>query len=48
MPPLKWWDGAVDPKGDKLYVTWNVSRGGKAWDACALTVIHIPQAERLE
>jgi len=39
---------AVDPKGDKLYVTWNVSRGGKAWDACALTVIHIPPAERLE
>jgi len=37
---------AVDPKGDKLYVTWNVSRGGKAWDCCALTVIHIPESER--
>ncbi len=37
---------AVDPKGDKLYVTWNVNRGGKAWDCCALTVIHIPESER--
>jgi hypothetical protein len=38
---------AVDPKGDKLYVTWNVSRsGGKVWDCCALTVIHIPESER--
>lgn len=37
---------AVDPKGDKLYVTWNVSRGSPVWDCCALTVIHIPEAER--
>jgi hypothetical protein len=37
---------AVDPKGDKLYVTWNVSRGGRVWDCCALTVIHIPESER--
>jgi hypothetical protein len=37
---------AVDPKGDKLYVTWNVNRGSKAWDCCALTVIHIPESER--
>lgn len=37
---------ALDPKGDKLYVTWNVNRGGKAWDCCALTVIHIPESER--
>ncbi len=37
---------AVDPKGDKLYVTWNVNRGGKVWDCCALTVIHIPASER--
>ena len=33
-------------KGDKLYVTWNASRGGKVWDCCALTAIHIPKAER--
>lgn len=37
---------ALDPKGDKLYVTWNVNRGGKVWDCCALTVIHIPESER--
>ena len=37
---------AVDPKGDKLYVTWNVNRGGKVWDCCALSVIHIPASER--
>jgi hypothetical protein len=37
---------AVDPKGDKLYVTWNVSRGGRVWDCCALSVIHIPETER--
>jgi len=36
----------VDPQGDKLYVTWNVSRGSRAWDCCALTVIHIPEGER--
>lgn len=39
---------AVDPAGDKLYVTWNVSRGSRAWDCCALTVIHIPESERQE
>ena len=37
---------AVSPTGDKLYVTWNASRGSRAWDCCALTVIHIPEAER--
>lgn len=37
---------AVSEKGDKLYVTWNVSRGSRAWDCCALTVIHIPPTER--
>ena len=37
---------AVDPSGDKVYITWNVSRGSRAWDSCALTVVHIPRAER--
>src|SRR5262249_26133022 len=38
---------AVDPKGDRVYVTWNVRRAGdKAWDCCALTVIHVPESER--
>jgi len=38
---------AIDPKGDKLYVTWNVDRGvARGWDCCAVTVIHIPESER--
>ncbi len=37
---------AVDPSGDKLFVTWNNSRGSKAWDSCVLTVLHIPESER--
>ncbi len=37
---------AVDPAGDKLYITWNANRASKAWDTCALTVIHIPKSER--
>jgi hypothetical protein len=38
---------AVDRRGDKLYITWNVSRtGGKVWDCCVLTVVHIPESER--
>jgi hypothetical protein len=40
------YSAAVDPAGDKLYVTWNVSRGSRAWDCCALTVVHIPASER--
>jgi hypothetical protein len=40
------YSAAVDARGDTLYVTWNVSRGSKAWDSCALTVIHIPESER--
>ena len=37
---------AVDPKEDKLYITWNVNRGSRAWDCCGLMVIHIPESER--
>jgi len=37
---------ALDPAGDKLYVTWNASRGSRNWETCALTVIHIPPGER--
>ncbi|MGC4004151.1 MAG: hypothetical protein QM811_13935 [Pirellulales bacterium] len=37
---------ALDPAGDKLYVTWNANRGGKVWDCCALTVVHLPASER--
>ena len=49
--PLGTFSTAVDPAGDRLYITWNGNLGGSkrgrlTWDACALTVIHIPQAER--
>jgi hypothetical protein len=44
--PVGTYSTAVDPKGDTLYVTWNVNRGGRAWDCCALTAIHIPESER--
>jgi len=49
--PLGTFSTAVGPKGDRLYVTWNGNLGGRrgrrlTWDACALTVIHIPQSER--
>ncbi|MGC3968159.1 MAG: hypothetical protein QM775_12555 [Pirellulales bacterium] len=37
---------AVDRSGDKLYITWNVSRGSRGWDSCGLTVVHIPAGER--
>ena len=38
---------AVDPKGDKLYITWNANRAArKAWDSVALTIVHIPEGER--
>ncbi len=39
------YSAAVDPKGDKLYVTWNASRGNRVWDCTALTVVHIPEPE---
>ena len=44
--PTGTFSSAIDPAGDKLYITWNVKRGTVAWDCCALTVIHIPEAER--
>ncbi|QDT17595.1 YncE family protein [Alienimonas californiensis] len=37
---------AVSEDGEKLYITWNVSRGSRAWDCCGLTVVHIPESER--
>ena len=44
--PTGTFGSAIDPAGDKLYITWNVKRGTAAWDCCALTVIHIPESER--
>jgi hypothetical protein len=46
LTPRGTYSSAVSPEGDALYVTWNVSRGGRAWDCCGLTVIHIPESER--
>jgi hypothetical protein len=37
---------ALSENGDQLFITWNANRGVRAWDVCALTVIHIPEAER--
>jgi len=36
----------VSAEGDKVFITWNVSRGTRAWDCCALAVVHIPESER--
>lgn len=37
---------ACDPSGGRLYITWNVSRGGRAWDVCGVTIVHVPPSER--
>jgi hypothetical protein len=52
--PLGTYSTAVSPDGDKVYITWNGNRGadpgsGKTpFNTCALTVLHIPAAERPE
>lgn len=46
--PVGTYATAIDPKGDKLYITWNVDRAvARHWDCCGMTVIHIPESERL-
>ena len=39
---------ALDEKGERLFVSWDGWRKGqpRGWESCALTVIHIPAAER--
>jgi hypothetical protein len=37
---------ALDDRGERLFITWNASRGGRNWECCALTVVHIPESER--
>jgi len=37
---------ALNDRGERLFITWNVSRGGRNWDCCGLMVVHIPEAER--
>lgn len=46
ITPKGTYSTALSAEGDKLYVTWNISRGTRAWDCCGLTVVHIPEAER--
>jgi hypothetical protein len=40
------YSSAVSADGATLYIAWNVSRGSRAWDSCALTAIQIPESER--
>ncbi|MHC4628984.1 MAG: YncE family protein [Planctomycetota bacterium] len=49
--PLGTFSTAVSPSGEMLYITWNgnlggLRRGRLTWDACALTVVHIPPSQR--
>jgi len=49
--PLGTFSTAVAPDGSTLYITWNGNCGGRrgrrlTWDACALTVLHVPESER--
>ncbi len=37
---------ALSEDGSQFFVTWNVSRGTRAWDCCGLSVVHIPESER--
>lgn len=37
---------AMSADGKRLYVTFNVSRGTRAWDSCGLAVVHVPEKER--
>ena len=46
VTPVGTYGYSLSSAGDMLYVTWNASRGGRAWDVCALSVIHIPASER--
>lgn len=46
---------AVSPEGDRVYITWNGNRGTAVgaqggrirFNTCALTVVHVPAAERI-
>ena len=38
---------AISADGDKVFITWNISRGTRAWDCCGLAVVHVPASERL-
>lgn len=49
--PLGTFSTAVDPAGEKLYITFNgnlgrMKRGRPTWDACAMVVVGIPESQR--
>jgi len=45
--PVGTYSYALSPDGADLYVTWNANANApKNWDSVALSVIHIPEAER--
>lgn len=37
---------ALSDDGGKLFITFNVNRGSRAWDSCGLVVVDIPESER--
>jgi len=47
--PIGTYSTALGEDGRRLFVTWNGYREGAddEWDVCALTVIHIPESERI-
>jgi sugar lactone lactonase YvrE len=46
VTPVGTYGLALDDKGERLFITWNASRGVKNWDVCCLTAITIPAKER--
>ncbi|HZL90502.1 MAG TPA: hypothetical protein VFB96_19200, partial [Pirellulaceae bacterium] len=50
--PMGTYGSAVSPDGSKVYITWNGNIGGAdrrgriTFNACALTVVHVPEEER--
>ena len=41
--PIGTFSSAVDPQGDRLYISWHGRRREKGWDTCALTAIQLPE-----
>ena len=37
---------ALSADGGTLFITFNISRGTRAWDCCGLAVVHISELER--
>lgn len=46
LTPKGTYSTALSDDGSQFFITWNVSRGTRAWDCCGLSVIHIPAKER--